>query len=305
MNKRTRKRLITLLLVAVLSLGIYFYEQKCDNGASTGTQTFSAEFTLTVLGLDKADCIVLQSGESVVLVDGGENSDAGDVVGFLLAQKIYHIDVMIASHPHSDHIGGLDDVLEEDLITVDSLLMPDIPEDELPDSSAVDNFYQAVKDSGVKELECAPGDVYTINDDITLTVLGPIGDDHADLNAWSAVVRADCGDVSVLFTGDTTTAEEAKMLDDPQIAALLDCDILKVAHHGGTTSSSMDFLRAVSPEIALITARADADEDYLMEKVVARLTELGAQVYDTRHNGRIVCTQSDGELQVSTQKSIE
>ena len=302
MNKRTTKRLITLLLIAIISLGIWFFEQKSSTDVP---KVFSSEFTLTVLGLDKADCIILQSGETVVLVDGGENSDAGDVVGFLLAQKITHIDVMIASHPHSDHIGGLDDVLNEDSITVDALLAPDIPEDEAGDSAVVRNFNQAVIDSGVQKLSCEPGDVYDVNGQIKLTVLAPIGDDHSDLNSWSAVVRADCGDVSVLFTGDTTVADEKKMLDNPQIAALLDCDILKVAHHGGTTSSSMEFLRAVSPEIALITARADAEDDYLTETVVGRLTELGAKVYDTRHNGRIVCTQSEGDLQVNTQKSEE
>lgn len=300
MNKRTTKRLMTLLLVAVLSLGIWFYEQNCSTDIP---KVFSSEFTLTVLELDKADCIVLQSGGSVVLVDGGENSDAGDVVGFLLAQKITHIDVMIASHPHSDHIGGLDDVLKEDMITVDALLTPDIPENEVGTSSVVRNFNQAVIDSGVQKLSCKPGDVYDINGDIKLTVLAPIGDDHSELNAWSAVVRADCGDVSVLFTGDTTVAEEKKMLDHPQIAALLDCDILKVSHHGSTTSSSMDFLRAVSPEIALITARADADDDDLMETVVGRLTQLGAKVCDTRRSGRIICTQGDGKLNVYTGKT--
>lgn len=300
MNKRTTKRLITLLLAAVLSLGIWYYEQKCSNEVP---KVYSSEFTLTVLGLDKADCIILQSGETVVLVDGGEPSDAGDVVGFLLAQKIYHIDVMIASHPHSDHIGGLDDVLNEDSITVDAMITPDIPAGEVGDSSMVRNFNQAVLDSGVQKLSCEPGDVYDINGDIKLTVLAPIGSDHSDLNGWSAVVRADCGDVSVLLTGDTTVAEEKKMLQNPQIAALLDCDILKVAHHGGTTSSGVEFLQAVSPDVALITARADAEDDYLMETVVGRLTKLGAKIYDTRHNGRIICTQNDGKLNVNTQKT--
>ncbi len=302
MNKRTGKQLITLLLVAVISIGIWIYEQRCSTDAP---RTFSAEFTLTVLGLDKADCIVLRSGETVILADGGENSDAGGVVGFLLAQKIYHIDVMIASHPHSDHIGGLDDVLNEDMITVDTLLTPDIPGEVAGNSAVVRSFNQAVLDSGTKKLSCEPGDVYDVNGDIKLTVLAPIGDDHADLNGWSAVVRADCGDISVLLTGDTTVAEEKKMLENTQIAALLDCDILKVAHHGGTTSSGMDFLRAVMPEIALITARADAEDDYLMETVVGRLAELGANVFDTRHNGRIVCVRSEGELRVNTQKSVK
>jgi len=300
MNKQTTKRVITLLLVAVISIGIWFFEQKSTTDVP---KVFSSEFTLTVLGLDKADCIILQRGNTVVLIDGGESSDAGDVVGFLLAQKITHIDVMIATHPHSDHIGGLDDILNEESIAVDALLTPDIPEDEIADSVLVRNFNQAVIDSGVQKLSCEPGDVYDINGDIKLTVLGPIGKDHSDLNGWSAVVRADCGDVSVLFTGDTIVAEEERMLQNPQIAALLDCDILKVAHHASTTSSSMNFLKAVSAEIALITARADADDEYLMETVIGRLTELGSKIYDTRHNGRITCTQNDGHLDVNTQKT--
>ena len=93
------------------------------------------------------------------------------------------------------------------------------------------------------------------------------------------------------------------MLQTPQIAELLDCDILKVAHHASTTSSSMNFLKAVSAEIALITARADAEDDYLMETVVGRLTKLESRIYDTRHNGRIICTQSDGKLYVNIQKT--
>lgn len=300
MNKRITKRLITLLLAAVITFGVWIYERRCSTDAPI---VYSSEFTLTVLALDKADCIILQSGGSVVLVDGGEPSDAGDVVGFLLAQKIYHIDVMIASHPHSDHIGGLDDVLNEDLITVDALLTPDIPKSEVGDSATVRAFNQAVLDSGVQKLPCEPGDVYDVNGDVKLTVLAPIGDEHGDLNGWSAVVRADCGDVSVLLTGDTTVAEEKRMLENPQLAALLDCDILKVAHHGGTTSSSAAFLSAVSPEIALITARSDADDDYLMETVIGRLEKSGAKVYDTRRSGRITCTQKDGNLTVNTQKS--
>lgn len=280
-----------LLTAAAVFLGVCLYRRNSAPDRGGG-------FCLTVLELDKADCMLFESEDASILIDGGDYDDAGTVIGFLLARKVYDIDLIVATHPHSDHIGGLDEVLNEEMITVGAVLTPDIPPELIPDSVSAGNFYQALRDSGAARLGCEPGSVYEYGK-TKVTVLAPVRNDYQDLNNWSAVVRIDCGGASALFTGDACAESERDMLADPFCAPLLDCDLLKVGHHGSSSSSTGEFLRAVSPKIAVITSRSDKSQFHLIEKTVSRLEKAGVEVYSTCEYGRITVKGGSNGFEVS------
>lgn len=294
--------LLTLFAAFAVSMGWIdtpsFFAAKTSSPAKAETVK---GFTLTVLELDSADCILLEYKDTVVLADGGRNEDAGSVVGFLKNKGITKIDLVIATHPHADHIGGLDEVLNDEDFEIKRVILPQVPENLLPDTAAVEHFYDAVNNCGAKLPECGAGSVIKLAD-IKITVLAPLGDGYEELNDYSLVVRADCGEISVLLTGDAEAASEDDMLADETIAPLLDCDILKVAHHGGQTSTSARFIKAVSPKVALIPARADKELYGIMSKTISRLENNGVRVFDTCLSGRLKCSVKDGKITVSTAK---
>lgn len=292
-QKQTRQLTGAVLLIVIL-IASYFGK---DYLSPAQTHTYTSEFTMTVLELDKADCILLEYQGSTLLVDAGENSDAGTVIGFLNARGVTRLDAVIASHPHSDHIGSMDDVLNE--IDTGMLLMPPVPDNKIPAGKNNENMLQAARDNGVKIVEADRGDSFTVGE-IRLTVLSPSRNDYSDINDFSLVIRAEFGDVSVLLTGDATTTVEKELLDDASAAPLLDCDILKVAHHGGKTSTSVRFISAVSPREAFITGRKDPDDADISETVKKRLADAGVAVYDTAVGGRLLCYTEDGQLKVQT-----
>ena len=110
LTKKQTKKLLSLLVVIILAIAARFGSNGLDPAIS---HTYTSQFTMTVLELDKADCILLEYQGAAVLVDAGENTDAGTVVGFLNARGITRLDAAIASHPHSDHIGSMDELLNE------------------------------------------------------------------------------------------------------------------------------------------------------------------------------------------------
>jgi len=296
LTKKQTKKLLSLLVVIILAIAARFGSNSLDPAIS---HTYTSQFTMTVLELDKADCILLEYQGAAVLVDAGENTDAGTVVGFLNARGITRLDAAIASHPHSDHIGSMDEVLNE--IDTAVLVMPPVPEKSLPSGRNYENMMQAARDNGVTVREVDKGDRFSVGD-IEMTVLSPSRTDYSDLNDFSLVIRAEFGDVSLLLTGDATTVAEKEMLADPWAKALLDCDLLKVGHHGGKTSTSAKFAAAVSPVKAFITGRADPEDADLSATVKQRLSDCGAEVYDTAASGRLLCYAEDNQLKVKEAK---
>lgn len=235
------------------------------------------------LDVGQGDCTILTQGDSAMLIDAGDNDKGTAVQSYLEYLGIEELDYAVLTHPDADHIGGADVVLYK--FDCDAILMPDAQ----TDTRTYDDVIQAMNAKGESAVHPAPGDVYEFGD-ARFTILAPV-DDYDDNNNNSIVLRLDHGDNSFLFTGDAENQAEEDILSTQ---ADVDADVLKVGHHGSSTSTSDAFLAAVSPDYAVISCGEDNKYGHPHAETLNRLRKNGITVYRTDEQGTIVA-ESDGQ----------
>jgi len=242
-----------------------------------------ADLTVYFFSVGKADAILLVGGDFAMLVDAGEEDTAQALVSAISALGVTDLDLIVATHPDKDHIGGMAEVIEAFDPPVCYLSRAQ------KDSDEFENLTAALKDNGVSSVYPKPGDTLSFAG-AHIAFLGPL-DDYEEVNDCSLVFRLDFEGVSFLFPGDSGADAQKDMIGAGEN---LDADILKAPHHGYGAANKKDFLAAVSPSLAVIT---QSDIDNADEGTLERLKELGAQVYST-DAGTVVVSVKDGEVSV-------
>lgn len=279
----------------VPSLGIPDWDELFTSAGLSNTNVIpEGELSVCVIDVGNADCILIRQGEAAALIDAGERGDSDYILGYLHRQGVTKLDLVIATHPHADHIGGMTDVINT--LPIERFVMSFMPEEKTPTSSTYLNMLTALDDNDVAVEEARVGTEYTLGT-ATLTVLAPLkADDEA--NNVSVVTRLVFGEHAFLFMGDAETEVEKQLLSKYDLSA----DVLKVGHHGSNTSSSKTFLTAVRPDVALIPCGKDNSYDHPSKDVLTRLDNLKTAVYRSDVHG-CICVTSDGKtLSVSTEK---
>ncbi len=294
--KAIRKYLIPLIvLCGALLFGTQLEMPNTDAPAAQPAAA-DAEAAIHFIDVGQGDAALIRAGGSAVLIDGGTQEAGDTVVDYLEQQGITRLDAVIASHPHEDHIGGLVDVFAA--CDVDAIYMSDIA----MDTRIYEKLLDAIDAEGIVPQCPSIGDTIQLPDtDATLTVLAPGPDSDktygSDPNAWSLVVRLDAGGCSALFTGDTVRAVEEDMVQ--RSPALLDCDILKVTHHGSRTGSCPDFIDAALPDYAVISYAEGNSYGLPDEEIFDLLEPLGTQIFETAKDGTVVLTMDNGKVDVA------
>lgn len=251
----------------------------------------SASGTLEVyffdVGQGDSELIRLPGGENI-LIDAGTSSTEDELVGELRSLGAETLDLVVATHPHADHIGGMAAVI--DAFDVRQVVMPRVSESDTPTTKTYENLLQSIADKGLTITPAEPGDELLSSGGAVLTVLAPNGEDYGDLNNYSVVLRLTYGEDSFLFTGDAEEASEEEMLslDWPLTATVLKC-----GHHGSETSTSPAFLDAVSPQYAVISCGVDNDYGHPDAVTLEKLEAAGAEVFRTDRQGTILAS-TDG-----------
>lgn len=284
--------LIVVLVVAIVSgvFGLDNYDKLFGGEPFVGTQTADTQsnsFEVHYIDVGQGDCsLVICDGETM-LIDAGENDHETEVMNYLRLKKIDKLDYIIASHQHTDHIGGLPEVLDE--FGTDNIIMPRLTKEQTPTNSTYTAFLNSIKNSGAKVIASKAGSTYNLGS-AAFEILGPVTNEVEDINSMSVIVKLTYGENTFLFTGDAEKDEERSVI---ATGADLDCDVLKVGHHGSGTSSCTDFLKAVTPEICVIQVGADNDYGHPHENIVERLGKYADEIYRNDLCGDIVIT-SDG-----------
>ena len=254
----------------------------------------TAPLSVTFIDVGQGDScwLHLPNGDDV-LVDGGRPRAGPTVVAYLEEHSIADIDLMVATHGDADHIGGLIDVLAS-MPVAEAWL-----DSQTCTTLTCQEFYQALVDNGVVTATKRMGEFHTWGE-VTALILNPSEPLYADKNENSVVLRVSYGSVDFLLTGDVETGAENRMLNSGNP---LGAEILKVAHHGSSSSSSPAFLSAVSPEVAVISVGPN-QYGHPTEQTLSRLQEVGATIYRTDEHGTIVITIDGSTYSVSPSQEL-
>jgi competence protein ComEC len=260
----------------------------------TPTVTPGASLKVYFIDVGQGDSILILSPDGkIILIDGGE-ADSG-CLPFLKGLGVSHIDLMVATHPHSDHIGGLVQVLKAmPVVRV-------VTNGQISATPTFEDFLNGIANDKAALVIAKEGD--TISEgQLSFAVLSPVNTSGDDLNHNSLVLRLVYGQVSFLFMGDADKAAEASMI---AAGLVLPTTILKVGHHGSEYSSSPAFLALVHPAVAIYTAGIGNDYGHPKPVTLADLTAVGAQIYGTDVNGTITVTTDGQVYRVDIQKGAE
>jgi len=291
------KRLSILLVIILLSIGLAGCGATVPPEQSnevSGQGLFTGALRVHFLDVGQGDCILVQfpNGRNM-LVDAGKNDSAGTIMDYLKARGIAKLDYLVGTHPHEDHIGSLDTVIQK--IPVGEILLPKVT----TNTRTYRELLEAIAGKGMQVTTAKAGVNILEEEGLSVKVLAPLGSSYEELNNYSAVIKITYREASFLLEGDAEAESEKELLAN---GADLRSDVLKVGHHGSNSSTSPAFLSAVKPKYAVISLGVDNEYHHPHPTTLAKLKKAGTELYRTDEKGTIVFTTDGKDIKVETVK---
>lgn len=278
---------IVLIIAALIASCLPGYVHKPENGS------ISVHF----IDVGQGDCIYISGNGGNMLIDCGEASQSGRVTEYLEAQGVKRLDCVVGTHPHSDHMGGMSEIVSS--FEIGEFIIPHLDDDDIPTTRYFEKFLDAAETKKVKLTEGRAGRKMTLCGG-EWEFIAPCRDKYSDMNNYSVGLILRYGKNSFIFTGDAETAAEKDILASGKVTH---ADVYKVPHHGSDTSSSDGFLEAVSPSIAVISCGEDNSYGHPDKSILDKLSRYTDRIYRTDISGTIIITSDGKELSVRTERS--
>ena len=292
--QRSIATIIALMVVGIAGiLGINedFANTVSDEGESYNNKNeqqveFVAQEDLLIDFIDvgQADSILIRNQDEVMLIDAGTNEAGETIVNYLEKLGITKINYLIGTHPHEDHIGGLDQVINN--FDIEQIYMPKIE----TTTKTFEDVLEAIENKNLTVIAPNKGDKIELGQAVGKFMTEPILDKD-NLNLSSLVLRLEFGNTSYLFMGDAEEENE-KTINWPKT------DVLKVGHHGSNTSSGESFLEQVHPQYAIIMVGKDNSYGLPKQEIIDKLNNIGSEIYRTDEDGTIQIISDGNNIEI-------
>lgn len=289
---------VVLIVAGILLFKYWKKKEQVQAPAPSGD-----ELQVHVLNVGQGDSIlIIAPGGKSVLVDAGVPGSGRVVLDAMKRYGVDHLDLMVATHAHADHIGGADEVMRRTKVTT-------VLDSKVPNSTKnYEDFLSAINETGAKYVPASPGQKFDLGGGATITVLAPfqpfftkdqLRSGANEPNANSVVTRLDYGDFSMLLTGDAEAETEERLMSK---GANIKANVLKVGHHGSRYASSEKFLRQGGFETAIISDGADNRYGHPSQDALDRLKQLGVKLYRTDLEGEVTIVSRGHGYDIRTER---
>ncbi len=226
-----------------------------------------------------------------MLIDAGETINNA-VINKIDELGITKLDTVVATHPHNDHISEMPSVLKK--YEIGNFYLPKVSHT----SNVFETMIDIVSEKSINVKEAKAGETITVPEGFKCDIIAPCGNNYSSLNDWSAVIRLVYGNTSFLFTGDAEELSEREILEKGYNVS---ADILKLGHHGSSTSTCNDFLDAVNPKYAIVSAGKDNSYGHPHKETISKLNEKNIQTFITYDCGTVTATSDGNNIYIKTE----
>lgn len=260
------------------------------------TSNLNANGVIEVSYLDvgQGDATYIKVNDMDILIDAGSKSDVDNLMKQLEEKNIDDFEIIVATHPHEDHIGGMTKVLQT--YKVESFYMPKVEHS----TKTFENMLREVENQGLKVKVLKEGINIDIGEGALLETFSPTQDSYSNLNNYSPIMKLTFGNKSFLFTGDAEKDVEAEVLS--KYKDKLDSDVIKFGHHGSSTSSSKSFIEAVSPIYGIISCGVDNSYGHPHKEILKLIQDMNIEAYRTDTQGQITVISDGNNIEIETEK---
>lgn len=300
-HKGNRKaQLITIILFGILAIAgsvlgnDFIPDIDFSKVSSSGTSAVTGTLEVSYLDVGQGDSAYIKVNGYDILVDAGPKSDEDKLLAQLEEKNIDDFEMIIATHPHEDHIGGMKKVF--DRYDVESFYMPKVSHT----TKTFENMVNAVANEGIKIQQIKEGMTFDLGNGARIDVYSPMYESYEEFNDYSPIMKLTFGETELIFTGDAEAHAETEVV--AKYPDNLKADVLKFGHHGSSTSSTEEFLQSVDPDYGIISCGAGNKYGHPHKETLQKISKYDIETYRTDTQGQITLTSDGKNISIKTQK---
>lgn len=243
------------------------------------------------LDVGQGDSIFIElPNNETMLIDAAESYQSENIINYLKNLNYQKIDYVIGTHPHTDHIGGLKDIINT--FEIGKIYMPKV----VSTTKTYESLLMAIKDKNLKINTAKAGTSIIDTDTLKINILAPNNSTYTELNNYSVVTKITYGTTKFLFMGD------AEKLSENEIKENVTADVIKIGHHGSNTSSSIDFIKKVNAKYGIISVGLNNKYNLPKEETITNWENSGTKIYLTSTNGTIRASSDGTNINIESEK---